>query len=420
MRNDRAEDLFRRQAIQSLNRTIPGRPICAAPQSWRWLSGLVIVLFSFLAVFVATADFARKENVRGWLVSRSGVVRISSTASAVVNSIEVRAGQTVKAGDALVYLSTDSTQANGIATSSAALQSLRAEVSEIDAQLELSTRQTEVDLASLQRQLRDFDSEIAALTAERLEHRRRVALGSDKARRLRGAADKGAVSRWDLMRQQDELSGLAMLSTQLEQEMAIRHREQETLRGRLRRLPIDAEFKQSALRERRSALERQISQHETRRLAVLTAPIDGIVASVEAYAGNAIRPGELLMTLLPETLALGAEAFVPSRAVGMVAPGQSVRIAYDAFPRQVFGTFRGRIERVSDYVLMPADTPSAVPMQEASYKIHIAIDRTEIATTAGSLPLRPGMLLGAELVLEQRSLLDWLLEPLRSNAGAPS
>ena len=90
-------------------------------------------------------------------------------------------------------------------------------------------------------------------------------------------------------------------------------------------------------------------------------------------------------------------------------------MSYDAFPRQKFGTFDGQIERISDYVLLPGEIPPTFPMQEASFKVHIQIDRSTIETSTGAAPLRPGMLLAAEIILEQRSLLDWLLAPLRLN-----
>jgi len=104
---------------------------------------------------------------------------------------------------------------------------------------------------------------------------------------------------------------------------------------------------------------------------------------------------------------------VPSSAVGFIRPGQHVRLMYDAFPQQQFGAFSGEVDRVSDFVLMPSEVPQTFFLREATFKVEIAIDTDSVAFEAGSAPLRPGMLLAAEIILESRSLVDWLLEPIR-------
>jgi membrane fusion protein len=121
---------------------------------------------------------------------------------------------------------------------------------------------------------------------------------------------------------------------------------------------------------------------------------------------------------LPHDLELVAEAYVPSRAIGFIQSGQAVRLMYDAFPQQKFGAFAGQIEHVSDFVLLPSDIPQTFPLREATYKIVIAIDYQAVDIGAIRTPLRPGMLLAAEIVLERRSFVDWLLEPLKQRRKA--
>jgi membrane fusion protein len=149
-------------------------------------------------------------------------------------------------------------------------------------------------------------------------------------------------------------------------------------------------------------------------MVVLKAPVSGTIASVEANAGSFAAPQKLLMTVLPKNSSLAAEVFVPSRAVGFIQPGQSVLLAYDAFPQQKFGTFEGTVKRISEFVLLPSEIPQTFPVREATYKVQIEIQSSSIETSIGSARLRPGMLLAAEIVLEKRNLIDWLMEPLRT------
>lgn len=413
MSNIQCENLFRRQAIQSLSEKPVGQPICLMPRPWLWLNGLVVVLFLSIALFLGNAEYSRKESVRGWLVSQPGVVRVVHQGSAVVRDVVRKSGEQVKQGEPLIYLSMDSTLANGNSMNEQVLVQLRKEVNEVDAQLDLSRAQQELDTDSLILQLEEFDAGIDSLLSRIREQRHLFNLSGEKLRRLENAALRGAVTDWDLIQQQENLGALEQGLGMLQQDMASQQRERELLTSRQKSVPLQAEIQRSILRARRTQLAQQIAEFESKRLSVLNSPVTGTVASVEIRAGSTVAPQQLLMTLLPADMKLAAEVYVPSRAAGFIRPGQLVRLTYDAFPRQQFGTFEGRIRRVSEFVLLPDEIPQTFPLREATYKVSVEIRDTVIDTEAGIASLRPGMLLAAEIVLEKRNLIDWLLEPLR-------
>lgn len=420
MNTNNNENLFRQQAIDSLSKKQPGPPICLMPRPWAWLTGLVALLFISTAVFVASAEYSRRETVRGWVVSKEGVVRITSRASAVVNEVVRQPGDHVSKGEPLIYLSTDSVLSDGNSKNEEVLDQLRQEILEIDKQLVLSAQQQRLDGASLGLQLGDFDLEVAALLSRLEGQRSLIALSSDKLKRLESAAIEGAVKDWDVLKQREVLGELEQDLGRLVQETASRKRERELLDGNQESLPLRGETQRSILRARLTQLSQQIVEYESRRLSVLESPVTGTVSSVEVHSGYSTAPQQLLMTVLPLNTTLAAEVFVPSSAAGFIRPGQTVRIAYDAFPQQKFGTFEGRIIRISEYVLLPAEIPQTFSLREATYKLQIAINDSTIAPGIGAAGLRPGMLLAADIILEKRNLIDWLLEPLRlrrSSAG---
>ena len=383
------------------------------PRPWLWLNGLVVVLFLSIALFLGNAEYSRKESVRGWLVSQPGVVRVVHQGSAVVRDVVRKSGEQVKQGEPLIYLSMDSTLADGNSMNEQVLVQLRKEVNEVDAQLDLSRAQQELDTDSLILQLEEFDAGIDSLLSRIREQRHLFNLSGEKLRRLENAALSGAVTDWDLIQQQENLGALEQGLGMLQQDMASQQRERELLTSRQKSVPLQAEIQRSILRSRRTQLAQQIAEFESKRLSVLNSPVTGTVASVEIRAGSTVAPQQLLMTLLPADMKLAAEVYVPSRAAGFIRPGQLVRLTYDAFPRQQFGTFEGRIRRVSEFVLLPDEIPQTFPLREATYKVSVEIRDTVIDTEAGIASLRPGMLLAAEIVLEKRNLIDWLLEPLR-------
>jgi len=419
MHGTHTENLFRKQAIESLSKKTPGRPICLMPQPWLWLNGLLVVLFLSAALFVGDTEYSRKESVRGWLISRSGVVRVANNTVAVIREVTRAPGDQVKAGEPLVYLSMDSTLSDGKGKNEQVISQLREGMLELDTQLELSRQQQNMEAAGLARQLRAFDKGVRALLARLDDQKRRVDLGREKLQRIEGVLDSGAVTEWDVLRQLEEVGVLEQGVAELEQDIASQQRERELLAGRQDSLPVQADIQRSTLRARRTQLSQQIAEHESRRLSVLTSPVAGTVAGVEIHAGDTIAPRQLLMTVLPEDMDLAAEIYVPSKAAGFVQPGQTVRISYDAFPPQKFGTFEGRIERISNFVVLPGETSQPFPIREATYKVQGEIDGAAIQTSIGPAALRPGMLMAAEIILEERNLVDWLLEPLRLRRGTP-
>lgn len=407
------ENLFRKQAIQSLSKKIPGRPICLMPHPWLWLNGLLVMLFLSTALFIGSAEYSRKESVRGWLISKSGVARVANSTAAVVSKVTRAPGDRVSKGEPLIYLSMDSTLSDGNGKSEQVLTQLREEILEVDTQLELSRQQQDMEAAGLARQLQAFDKGVRALLSRLDDQRQGVELSREKLGRIEGVVDSGAVTEWDVLRQREEVGVMEQDLGRLEQDIASQQRERELLQGRQDSMPVQASIQRSTLRARRMQLSQQIAEQESRRLSVLTAPVTGVVASIEVHAGDSIAPRQLLMTVLPEKMDLAAEIYVPSRAAGFIQPGQTVRISYDAFPQQKFGTFKGQIERVSSFVVLPGEVPQPFPMPEATYKVQVDIQDTAISTSIGKAGLRPGMLLAAEIVLEKRNLIDWLLEPLR-------
>lgn len=412
MSNFYAEDLFRKQAIDALSRQPLGRPICIMPRPWAWLVVLIATIFVVALLFLSAAEFSRKETVRGWLVSKEGVVRIAHDAAARITRVVHKPGDKVRKGEPLLFMSTDSTLANGVNKNEHLLEKIHEEISEIDVQQNLLHQQLGLDLASVGEQLRNIDVERQSLSAQWREQRRVVEFGLQKLDRLRKAASGGAVSEWDLLQQRGELATLRQELSRLERDTAMLQRERELLQSRSGGLPVQAEIRLSDLRLQKMRLLQQVAEYESRRLTVLKSPLDGTIAVSVVRAGNTVAPQQLLMTILPADMSLLAEVYVPSSAMGFVHRGQVVRLTYDALPQQKFGTFEGIVDHVSEFVLLPAEIPQTFLVREATYKVQVQILDEIIITSIGSTRLRPGMLLAAEIVMERRNLLDWLLEPL--------
>jgi membrane fusion protein len=116
--------------------------------------------------------------------------------------------------------------------------------------------------------------------------------------------------------------------------------------------------------------------------------------------------------------------FSPSRDIGFVRPGQRVLLRYQAFPYQKFGQYEGVVSGVSRSALSPGDLSQQLPglsslygVNEPVYRITVEL-KTQAATAYGAtVPLQPGMQLEASVVMETRTLVEWMLEPLFTLTG---
>lgn len=383
------------------------------PRPWVWVGAFIVVITAVGVPLLATAEYSRKETVRGWLVSRDGVARIAHDGAGVVEKIAAISGDSVRVGDPVIYLSRDTFMEDGRSSGDQMLGELTKQVAALDRRTGLLRTEADIEGDSIAKQLLSLEQARLALSRQMAEQQRRLAAASDKLALIESAARSGAATRWEVLQQADERVVLKQALAEVQQtEMAL-NREREQLTARAKALPVETQRSISGLRSQRSQLQQQITRHESEQRVVLKSPITGKLASLQVQKGSAVLPNELLATVLPENLTMVAEVYVPSSAIGFIKPGQRVRLMYDAFPVQQFGIFGGKVQRVSDFILMPSELPQTFSLREATFKVQIAIENDSILLESGSAPMRPGMLLAAEIILESRSLLDWLLEPIR-------
>ena len=149
-----------------------------------------------------------------------------------------------------------------------------------------------------------------------------------------------------------------------------------------------------------------------RRAYEIRTPTSGRVSTLQATIGQFVDPRRPQMEIVPKDSALVAKLFVSARAIGFVRPGQRVRIKYEAFPYQQFGTYTGRVTEVSQTILTKSETSSPIDLKEPAYRVTAVLDRPDIDAYGKRVPLQADMLLTADIILEKRSFMRWLLDPL--------
>ncbi|WP_438279065.1 HlyD family efflux transporter periplasmic adaptor subunit [Nitrobacter sp.] len=405
-------DLFRREAIEHATQRLEGQVFLASPLSLKTLGLLLSGIVFAAATFAATATYARKTTVSGFLVPDQGMIRITSQAQGTLRSVLVKEGDNVEKGTRLAILDVSTATATGN-TGDALLKGFESESLAAKSRaesklalLELERDQANVRVSKSQNELAQVDQQIE-LQQERLK------LARDEVDRGEALSAKGYMPKREV--DQRRLAALA-----IEQDLAGARRQKATaereladIKARLVSIPLEIKAARSDADVARATLEQRRAESEARRLQFFVAPTTGRIAALPVSDGQAVAAGGIVAVIIPSGSEIEAELLAPSRAIGFVRPGQQVELSLQAFPYQRFGTVRGAVRTVSTTVLGPADVGfPGLDIKEPVFRIRVSLSRSSMEAYGQTVPMQPGMLVSAEIVFEHRSLLRWLFDPI--------
>jgi membrane fusion protein len=198
-------------------------------------------------------------------------------------------------------------------------------------------------------------------------------------------------------------------------------RDRLELEGQLNELPMKSFSEIAAINRNKSQLAQEIAQVEVRREIVVPAPQEGTVTAILAEKGGPASVSTSLLSIVPADADLEAHLYAPSRAIGFLRAGQPVYLRYQAFPYQKFGHHVGTIVSVSRATFNPSELPAraagGTAPTEPLYRLTVRIPKKTMTVNSGEVPLQPGMQLDADVVLERRRLIEWMLEPVFTLTG---
>jgi membrane fusion protein len=224
----------------------------------------------------------------------------------------------------------------------------------------------------------------------------------------------GALAAIELKRREQGALEQKQNVVTLDQQITARRTQLTDARHTLEQLPAVVAERVRVLRNDLSSIEQRVAEVNGRQAYVIKAPTSGRVSTLQATVGQIADPKHMQLEIIPVDAQLQAELFFPTRAFGFVRPGQQVRLLYDAFPYQKFGAYRGSVTELSHAILSGNETKGPITLKEPAYRVTVALERPDIDAYGRKMPLQPDMLLKADVILEQRSLLRWLLDPVLS------
>ncbi|MCF8209308.1 MAG: HlyD family type I secretion periplasmic adaptor subunit [Rhodoferax sp.] len=395
---------------------------------------LVLVWAGFFTLDVASLSL-------GEVVSSSQTKQVQHLEGGIVRSILVREGQSVKMGDPLIELERIASESD-MGELETQIAYLRIKSIRLEAQIAgQSTPQFPPDL------LKAFPKQVQ--NARELMQSQSVRVGGNIQAQSNKVTQRSAElselaarkqftqSKLNLLREQLAINEKLMkegLANQYEQLNLLK--EEQALVGALAeveasiRRVVAAESQESAslramssgeqgsLQSELADTRKQLSELQERslkfsdrqkRLQVL-APIDGTVLRLNIVTeGGVVAPGGVLLSLVPSNDPLVIETQLPVGDIGLVKSGQKVRIELVSGTARGFPPISGTLAYVSaDRVLEPN--------REPYYRARIVPAQDHFTRGELRYPLVPGVRVSASILIGHRSVLDFLIDPLRAGA----
>src|SRR3981081_1813907 len=371
--------LFRQEAIDFLHQrrswgeVVSLQPISSTILSWS-LAGSV----AFLLCFLTIAQYARKETVIGYLTPTFGTAKIFVPQQGFIKKLHVKEGQEVAEGDPLLTVVTSQISANGDDVNATVLAVLAQQRDVVERQIAAEERRTASEHDRLASTIKGIAGETAQLEDQRKIQNERLKLSESFVSTGATLSAGGALPAIELKRREQAALEQKQNLASLDQQITARRTQLTDARHTLEQLPIVAAERIRVLRGDLSWIEQRVAEVNGRRAYVIKAPTNGRVSTLQATVGQIADPRHMQLEIIPLDSTLQAQLFFPTRAFGFVRPGQQVRILYDAFPYQKFGTYRGSVTKVSHTILTGNETTGPIALKEPAYRVTVVLEQRSL------------------------------------------
>ena len=355
----------------------------------------VVVLATMYALVASRASpsvDSRQQSVsaratvtaRGRLEPESEVIGVGAAPDDRIGTIRVSEGQTVHAGDALVYLATYEERLREREYAASLLEDARTRLSADTARGGSLIRESEVRIRQLEAtqpieieaQRANVDTVQSALAQSRADVERNQALWRD------GIVTQQVLDRSlaEVGQNESRLRNARATLERLQRDQALAL---EMAREQLHTAQTSLSSAQSLVQIGSLASNLQLAEARLAR-TIIRAPIDGLILKVQLHPGESVGQGPILK--MGNTSQMFAVAEVYETDIGLVKVGQKARLTSGALAREVTGvvaTIGRTIHRTT--VL---DVDPAADVDSRIVEVRIKLDDSEPVASLTNLQVR--------------------------------
>ncbi|MEH2091293.1 HlyD family efflux transporter periplasmic adaptor subunit [Nostoc sp.] len=143
---------------------------------------------------------------------------------------------------------------------------------------------------------------------------------------------------------------------------------------------------------------------------VVRSPINGVIFELPTTKpGAVVQVGQRIAQIAPTKTDFVLRASMPNQDSGFLKLGMPVKIKFDAYPFQEYGIVPGKVTWIS-----PDSKVSQTPQGNIeTYELEITLDQQYVQNGNKRIPLGAGQTANAEVIIRQRRVIDFVLDPFK-------
>lgn len=424
----------------------------------RWVGITLMSLFVIGIIWACVGKVDVMATAEGKIIPSSRIKTIQPLDKGVIQAIYVKEGQKVNEGDLLVALDKTITGAEkkrlSYALSTSHIEKQRTQkfidaiinqlppeaLISLEDSLNNGLQLTEGELLYqqqlLSQQWQQYQSQLATLASNKTAKlaeldttqaqieklQQTLPIISDRANNLKGLSEKQhATEDQYLLAEQERIetyqnlisqrAQLRQLTASLE---AIKQQEQGLI---AEQLTNSYQTLSGAQQQINSLTEELNKATDLNAKQMLYAPVDGVIQELKiSTIGGVVMEAETLMTLVPMDEKLEVQAFLKNKDIGYVEEGMAAEVKIHTFPFTKYGVIDASVKSITDDAVEPQNIQEDLGVQNSAglvFAMHLLLDKSTIWVNGNDFRLIPGMTVTAEVKIDERTIIDFLLTPIK-------
>lgn len=358
---------------------------------WIALIGIVVLL-----IWASFAKIDQVTRAKANVIASARTQQIQAVEGGVLKELLVAEGDDVKSDQMLVILEEERAQAS-VANSATKVAALEARLARLNAEIFNSplvfpaSVQQYPEYVTNQRQL--YNRRREAINQDVASLEKMLVLAREELTMNEPLLENGDISQVDVIKLRRQVADIEAEITNKRNKYFEEAQEEKT----------SAEEELQAEREKFRDVSQVLEEKK------LFAPTDGKVNNIHITTiGGVVKPGEVIMEILPTSSDLIVEAKVSPVDIANVTEGQEATVKLDAYDYSIFGAMNGEVVYISPDTLMEK-TPNG---EQPYYRVQIRILGAEFADKSDEIVIKPGMTATVDIKARERTVLSYLTKPI--------
>jgi membrane fusion protein len=381
--------------------------------SWRWVSYTASIAIVAAVAFAFLHEIELKQDVQGEIVSPSDV-KIRGL-SGLVSAIHVQPSAKVVAGTPLFVLDKNlSLSSDGRQRPQFDEQMRSEQIGTMRMQYDQRKTSLTARLEGARQTLASQQAEMLALDQQSAQNRALASEAEKKLSRLNSVSDYLPADRIEQARSEMRQGRVVLAQGAARRQQLLG----ELATSRSTQADLEVQIEALDSQHARDLQDLDVRFEASRQRMTISAPKAGVVTFSNLVPGRTLEEGDVALVIGTHGGGpLRAALRIPSRRRGFVHVGQTVRLKFDAFPYERFGSHAARIESISGTTVQSPTEPAGPATSKGNsagddYIAWATLEGDTFDFERQKFRILSGMRATASIVVERRTVAEWVLAPL--------